>query len=81
MSWPLPLPWPFEREYMQLALITALVIGTCTPLIGTVLVHKHLSLMADGLGHVAFAGVAAGLLLDVAPFWTAKRAGVIGALS
>ncbi len=80
MSLPLPLPWPFEREYMQLALIAALVIGTCTPLVGTVLVHKHLSLMADGLGHVAFAGVAAGLLLDVAPFWTAVVVSVAAAI-
>jgi zinc transport system permease protein len=80
LSLPLPLPWPFEREYMQLALLAALVIGTCTPLIGTVLVHKHLSLMADGLGHVAFAGVAAGLLLDVAPFWTALVAAVIAGI-
>lgn len=81
LSLPLPLPWPFEREYMQLALAAALVIGACTPLIGTVLVHKHLSLMADGLGHVAFAGVAAGLLFEVAPFWTALVAAVVAGIA
>jgi zinc transport system permease protein len=75
------LPWPFEREYMQLALAAGLVVGTCAPLIGTFLVHKRLSLMGDGVGHVAFAGVAAGLLLEVWPVWTALVAAVAGALA
>jgi len=37
-------------------------------------------LMADGLGHVAFAGVAAGLLLDIAPFWTAIVVSIAAAI-
>jgi zinc transport system permease protein len=76
----LPLPWPFEREYMQLALVAGLVVGTCAPLIGTFLVQKRLSLLGDGIGHVAFAGVAAGLLADVWPIWTALAAAVVGAV-
>ena len=28
----LPLPWPFERDYMQLALVAGLVVGVCAPL-------------------------------------------------
>jgi zinc transport system permease protein len=75
------LPWPFEREYMQLALVAGLVVGTCAPLMGTFLVHKRLSLMGDGVGHVAFAGVAAGLLLEVWPVWTALVAAVAGAVA
>jgi zinc transport system permease protein len=77
----LSLPWPFEREYMQLALVAGLVVGACAPLMGTFLVHKRLSLMGDGVGHVAFAGVAAGLLLDVWPVWTALVAAVAGAVA
>jgi zinc transport system permease protein len=77
----LSLPWPFEREYMQLALAGGLVIGICAPLIGTFLVQKRLSLLGDGVGHVAFAGVAAGLLLEVWPIWTALVAAVGGALA
>ena len=74
------MPWPFEREYMQLALLAGIVVGACGPLIGAFLVQKRMSLMGDGLGHVAFAGVAAGLLLDVWPIWTALIAAVAGAV-
>jgi zinc transport system permease protein len=77
----LPLPWPFEREYMQLALAAGLVVGTCAPLIGTFLVQRRMSLLGDGIGHVAFAGVAAGLVAGVWPIWTALVAAVVGAVA
>jgi zinc transport system permease protein len=77
-SW---LPWPFDREYMQLALIAGLTVGACAPLIGAFLVQKRMSLMGDGIGHLAFAGVAAGLLVDVWPIWTALVAAVLGAVA
>jgi len=78
---PLPLPWPFDREYMQLALVIGLIVGACAPLVGTFLVDKHLSLMGDGIGHLAFAGVAGGLLLSISPIWTALVVAVTGALA
>jgi zinc transport system permease protein len=77
----LDLPWPFEREYMQLALAAGLVVGACAPLLGVFLVQKRQALMGDGLGHLAFAGVAAGLLLEVWPIWTALVVAVAGALA
>jgi zinc transport system permease protein len=77
----LPLPWPFDRQYMQLALAAGLVVGLCAPLVGAFLVQKRLSLMGDGIGHVAFAGVAAGLLLGTSPIWTALVAALVGALA
>jgi zinc transport system permease protein len=76
----LTLPWPFDRDYMRLALIAGLVVGACAPLIGTFLVEKRMSLMGDGLGHLAFAGVAIGLLFNVWPIWTALVAAVLGAV-
>lgn len=76
----LPLPWPFDREYMQLALAGGLVVGACAPLIGTFLVQKRLSLLGDGIGHVAFAGVGTGLLAGWAPLWTALVFAVGGSL-
>ena len=77
---PLPLPYPFDREYMQLALIAGLAVGASAPSIGVFLVQQRLSLLGDGIGHVAFAGVAAGLLLDVWPVPIALVAAVAGAV-
>jgi zinc transport system permease protein len=77
----LPLPWPFDRDYMQLALVAGLVVAVCAPLIGAFLVEKQLSLLGDGLGHLAFAGVAVGLLLAVSPLWAALVVTVVGAFA
>src|SRR4051794_4318552 len=66
---------------MQLALAGGVVVGICAPLIGTFLVQKRLSLLGDGIGHVAFAGVSAGLLLGVWPIWTALIAALVGAVA
>lgn len=74
------MPWPFEREYMQLALLAAVIVGLAAPLIGVFLVQRRLTLMGDGVGHLAFAGVAAGSLLEVWPVWTALLAAVGGAV-
>ncbi len=76
----LPLPWPFEREYLQLALVGGLLVGASAPITGTYLVQRRLSLVGDGLGHLAFAGVAIGIVVGVWPIWTALVAAVIGAL-
>lgn len=74
------MPWPFDREYMQLALIAGLVVGACAPLVGTFLVQRRMSLMGDGIGHVAFAGVAGGLLVGTSPTWAALAVATLGAL-
>ncbi len=76
----LPLPWPFEREYMQLALLAGLVVGVTAPLMGTFMVQRRMSLMGDGIGHLAFAGVALGYLIDVDPVITALIFSVAGAV-
>ncbi len=68
---PWDLPWPFDRTYMQLALLAGIVVGAAAPLIGVFLVQKGLSLMGDGIGHVAVAGIGASLLLGTSPTWTA----------
>lgn len=75
-----PLPYPFELWFMQRALIAGLVVGVFAPLIGTFLVQKRMSLIGDGIGHVAFAGVGAGLVAGIYPVWTALLLAVAGAL-
>ena len=74
------MPYPFDREYMQLALIASVLVGASAPLVGGFLVQKRLSLMGDGIGHVAFAGVAAGLVANVWTIWTALIAAVIASV-
>jgi zinc transport system permease protein len=77
----IPLPWPFDREYMQLALLAGLVVGACAPLVGTFIVQRRMSLLGDGIGHLAFTGIAAGLLLEIWPVWSALVVAVTGALA
>jgi len=77
---PWALPWPFDRTYMQLALLAAVVVGAAAPLIGVFLVQKGMSLMGDGIGHVAVAGIGASLLLNTSPTWTALVVAVAAAL-
>ena len=76
----LPLPYPFESAEAQRALIACLAVGVFAPMIGAFLVQKRLSLVGDGIAHVAFAGVGAGLLLQIWPVWTALAFAVIGAV-
>lgn len=47
---------------MQRALLVALLVGLAAPVIGTYLVQRRLSLLGDGIGHVALTGVAVGWL-------------------
>jgi zinc transport system permease protein len=74
------LPYPFETTEAQRALIACLAVGVFAPMIGAFLVQKRLSLVGDGIAHVAFAGVGAGLLIQVWPVWTALVFAVIGAV-
>jgi zinc transport system permease protein len=76
----LPLPYPFELTFMQRALFAGVVVGAFAPMIGTFLVQKRMSLIGDGIGHLAFAGVGAGLVASVSPVWTALVFAVAGAL-
>jgi len=69
----------FEFEFMRLAFMAGAVVGVLAPVVGFFLVQRQMSLIGDGIGHVAFAGVAAGYLLGVSPVWTALAAAVIGA--
>jgi zinc transport system permease protein len=71
----------FESEFMRLAFGVGAIVGVLAPAVGFFLVQRRLSLVGDGIGHVAFAGVAAGLLLDVSPVAAALVACVLGAVA
>jgi zinc transport system permease protein len=65
---------------MQRALAAGLVVGAFAPLIGTFLVQKRMSLIGDGIGHLAFAGVAFGAVTGIYPLWTALAVSIAGAM-
>ena len=70
-----------ETEFMRLALAAGAVVGVVAPAVGFFLVQRRMSLIGDGVGHVAFAGVAAGYLLGVSPIATALVASTAGAVA
>ena len=53
----------FSYEFMQHALIGAALTGVTAPALGIYLVQRRLSLIGDGIGHVALTGVGVGLLV------------------
>ena len=68
-----------DLEFMRLAFAAGAIVGVLAPTVGFFLVQREMSLIGDGIGHVAFAGVAAGYLLGVSPVWTALVAAIAGA--
>ncbi len=69
-----------DYEFMRRALLAALVTGMAAPAIGTYVVQRRLALMGDGIGHVALAGVALGLLTGTAPLVSALVVAAVGAI-
>src|SRR4051812_45558855 len=69
-----------DLEFMRLALVAGVVVGLLAPAGGFFLVQRQLSLIGDGVGHIAFAGVAAGYLIGVSPTLSALVAAVAGAV-
>ena len=80
-----------EYEMLQLALIAGIIVGILAPLIGTVVVIRRLSFIADTLSHFSLAGVALGVFLGsltegtwissfVEPIWLGIVFSIIGTL-
>ncbi|MGD8192515.1 metal ABC transporter permease [Brevibacillus ginsengisoli] len=78
----------WNYEFLRYALFSGILIGLICPILGTFLVVRRLSMMADGLSHVTLSGVAAGLLLskkvalfsNVNPLYFGMLFSVIGSL-
>lgn len=71
----------FELAFMQRAWLAGLIMAVICPLIGSFLVLRRQSLIGEGLGHLAFAGVAMGALWGLSPVSCAIMACVAGALA
>ena len=74
------LPYPFELSFMQRALVAGVAVGVFAPMIGTFAVQRRMSLIGDGIGHLAFAGVGLGLVASIWPVWGALAVAVAGSL-
>jgi zinc transport system permease protein len=70
-----------DADFMRLAFAAGAIVGVLAPAIGFFLVQRRMSLIGDGIGHAAFAGVAAGYLLGISPVATALVAAVVAAVS
>lgn len=67
-------------DFMQRALIAAFLVGLAAPMVGIFLVQRRLSLIGDGMGHVALAGVAVGVFTGQEPLLTALLFAVLSAV-
>jgi zinc transport system permease protein len=70
----------FEYEFLQRALVAAMVVGITAPMVGVFLVQRRLALLGDGMGHVALTGIGLSLLFGTAPLPTAMIAAATGAV-
>lgn len=70
-----------QYAFMQRALLAAVLVGLTAPTVGVHLVQRRLALIGDGLGHIALAGVAIGVLTDTAPVLTALACASVGAVA
>ncbi|GAB3593981.1 metal ABC transporter permease [Angustibacter peucedani] len=70
-----------QYDFMRRALLAGLLVGLAAPVVGIFLVQRRLALIGDGMGHVALAGVAVGVVTGQAPVWTALVAAVVAAVA
>ena len=75
------MPDLLQYDFMQRALLAALLVGLTAPLVGVFLVQRRLSLIGDGIGHVALAGVAIGVLTGHQPVLTALVVAALAAVA
>lgn len=69
-----------QFDFLRHTFYTSLLIGLIAPLLGTFLVVRRLSLLADALSHVTLAGIAFGLFIEkrfVTPWFTPIQSGMI----
>ena len=69
-----------EFGFMQRALIAAAAVTITSSVIGLFLVLRRNSLFGDALSHVAFGGIAVGLVANIYPLWTGIAFSVLGAI-
>jgi zinc transport system permease protein len=67
-------------DFMIRALLAGLLVAVTVPVLGSFLVARRYSLIADSLAHVSLAGIGAGLLLGATPVFVAVPITALGAI-
>lgn len=70
-----------SSEIMQRALLGVLITGLVAPSLGIYLVQRRMSLIGDGIGHIALTGVGLGLLTGTQPVLTAVIVATLGSIA
>ena len=68
-------------EILQRALLGIIITGLVAPSLGIYLVQRRMSLIGDGIGHIALTGVGLGLLTGTQPVLTAVLVSIAGAVA
>src|SRR5450756_270716 len=61
-------------DFVQRAILTGILIGAISSLLGVFLVLRRFSLIGDGLAHVTFGSVAVVLLIGISPSYVTLAA-------
>ncbi|NLG33453.1 MAG: metal ABC transporter permease, partial [Syntrophomonadaceae bacterium] len=61
----------FQYNFLQHAVIAALLASLACGIIGPVIVEKRLLMMSGGIAHTAFGGIGLGYYLQLEPIYTA----------
>lgn len=69
-----------EYGFIQRALVSGVAISAICSFVGAFLVMRRLALFGDGIAHVAFGGIAAGLFVGIYPIWTAMAVSILGSI-
>ncbi len=54
----------FQQDFMLRALLTGIILGAIAPLIGSIVVVRRLSFIADTLGHFSLVGISVSLYIS-----------------
>ncbi len=74
-------PFFFTLEIFQKAFVAALVVTAVSGYLGSFLLIRNLALIGDGIAHVAFGGVAVGIVLGAfSPLWYALFFSIISSI-
>ncbi|MCM3739305.1 metal ABC transporter permease [Oceanobacillus luteolus] len=75
-----------QYDFLRYTFLTGILIGIIAPLLGTFIVVRRLSLIADSLSHVTLAGIAFGLMMEklllitFSPLYSGMAFSVIGSI-